>query len=39
MPLPFGNIFTKAALSRIIGINERQLWHLLPEYINLVNDR
>ena len=23
----YSNIFTKAALSRITGINERQLWH------------
>jgi hypothetical protein len=23
----YSNIFTKAALSRVTGINERQLWH------------
>lgn len=27
LSLIYSNIFTKAALSRITGINERQLWH------------
>lgn len=34
----YSSIFTKAALSRNTGINERQLWHLQQEFINLVNN-